>query len=448
MESVTRELAEYAVQTTYEDLPEDIIKQTKRCFVDWTGVTLAATDSPTAKILSTLVKEWGGQEQASVIRSGYKTTVMNASLVNGSMAHVLDFDDFHPVAALHPSAFLVPVALSGAEWKGCNGREIIIAFVVGYEIAARVSLGAGKGAYQLGLGWHPTGTIGRIGTAVSFGKLLGFNPQQMATAIGMGATQAAGLMKAFGTMAKHFHSGKAAFDGVLSALLASRGFSAPTNILEGEDGFCQVISRKFDGDQMVDGLGNRYEILNNHFKPYPSCGQTHAVIGAGLDIARKISADSSKVKEVICEVSPIAFKAAGIKDPRDGNEAKFSLYYCAACALMGDVSMGKFTSEEIQKGNVQKLMKRIQIKTNPSFDIQTAQIEVTTLDGKKIESRSIELKGGPSNPMTEAELDAKFSELALAVLKDEKKVKSILQTLRTLETLKDVNTLMGLLRLP
>lgn len=448
MESITRKLAEFVVQTTYEDLPEDVITQTKRCFVDWTGVALAAADSPTAKILSDLVQEWGGQEQASIIRSAFKTTVMNASLVNGAMAHVLDFDDFHPEAAIHPSAFLVPTALSGAEWKGLNGKETIIAFVMGYEIAARVSLGAGKGAYQLDLGWHPTGTIGRIGAAVCFGKLLGLNPQQMATGIGMAATQAAGLRKAFGTMAKHFHSGKAAFDGVLSALLASRGFSAPTNILEGEDGFCQVLSRQFDGNQMVEGLGKRFEILNNHFKPYPSCGQTHAVIGAGLDISRKISTDSSMVKEIICEVSPIAFKSAGIKDPRDGNEAKFSLYYCAACALMGDVSLSSFTSEEIEKESVQELMKCIQIKTNPSFNIQTAQVEVMTLDGKKIKSRTSELKGGPSNPMTEVELDAKFTELALPVLKNENKVKSILHTLRTLETLKDLSNLMGLLTLP
>ncbi len=448
MGSITQQLAEYIVQSTYEDLPENVINQAKRCFIDTIGVILAGVDSPTAKIFSGLVRDLGGKSQASIIQSPVKTTVLNACLVNGAMSHVLDFDDVHSLAILHTSGFLVPPALAGGEWKKRNGKEIISAFVMGFEVATRVSFAAGKGRHQLDLGWHPSSTMGRIGAAVCFGKLLKLDPHQMATAIGIAATQAAGLRRVFGSLTKHFHPGKAAHDGVLAALLASQGLSAPTDILEGSDGLCQVLSRQFDGEQILDGLGQRFEILNNSFKPYPACYQTHSVINACLDISKQISISPREVEEVVCEINQIAIDVAAIKDPRDGNEAKFSLYYCAARGLMGDVSLNKFMPEEIGKEDAQQLMKRIQLRANPSFNIENALVEVKTKDGRVISSKIDSLKGGPSNPMTDDEIDAKFLGLALPVLKDKDKTKKVLYKFRNLETLKDVRHLMSLLTKP
>lgn len=445
MKSITKKLAEFAVQSTYGDFPEDVINQAKRCFIDTIGVTLAAVESPTAKVLTGLIQDLGGKEQASIIRSSIKTTVVNASLVNGAMGHVFDFDDLHNDALTHTSTVLVPAALSGGEWKRRNGEEVITSFVVGFEAVARVSMAAGKGPHQLELGWHPTSTMGRIGAAVCFGRLLGLDVLSMAASMGIAATTASGLRRVFGTMTKHFNAGKPAHDGVLAALLAHRGFSAPTDILEGDDGLCNVLARRFDGDQVLDGLGERYEILNNSFKAYPACGQTHAVIDACLDIFRKPSFRSSDIKEVICEVNPVAPEVAGKRDPRDPNEAKFSLHYCAARALMGDVSMRSFRPEEIQKEDVKKLMKCIEITTNPAFSIASAHVEVTTQDGRKAKSKIDGVKGSPSNPMTDDEMDSKFMDLALPVLKDEEKTKNILHMLRALETVKDVGNVVRLL---
>jgi 2-methylcitrate dehydratase PrpD len=445
MESVTKKLAEFVVQSSYKDLPEDVITQAKRCFIDTIGVTLAGVNSRTAKILTGLVKELGGKKQASIIGSPFKTTVLNASLVNGAMSHVFDFDDVHSIAILHTSGFLVPPALAGGEWKRRNGKEMISAFVMGFEVATRISFAAGMGRHQLDLGWHPSSTIGRVGAAVCFGKLMKLDLHQMATAIGIAATQAGGLRRVFGTLAKHFHPGKAAQDGVLSALLASRGLSAPTDILEGSDGLCQVLSHKFDEDQVLDGLGHRFEIFNNSFKPYPACYQTHSVINACLDISKQLPLSSSAVEEVVCEVNPIAIDVAAIIDPKDGNEAKFSLYYCAARGLMGDVSLSKFAPAAIKKEDVQQLMHRVKLRGNPSLTIENALVEVKTRDGREISSRIENLKGGPSNPMTDDEIDAKFLGLALPVLKDKDKTKKVLYKLRNLETLKDARYLMNLL---
>jgi 2-methylcitrate dehydratase PrpD len=246
-------------------------------------------------------------------------------------------------------------------------------------------------------------------------------------------------------MAKHFHAGKAAYDGILAALLAAHGLTAPVDILEGEDGLCKVLSGKFDEGQILDGFGDRFEILRNSFKPYPACYQTHAVVNACLDIFNERRVIPSEVEEVVCEVNPIAAAVAGIKDPKTGSEAKFSLAYCAARGLMGDVGQGKFLPEEIGREDVQQLMKRVQIRTNPSFNVENAVVEVKTRDGRKIESKIYELKGGPSRPMTDEELDRKFIDQASPVFNEDDKVKNALRTLRALEGLEDVGQLLTLL---
>ncbi|MDI7259555.1 MAG: MmgE/PrpD family protein [Thermodesulfobacteriota bacterium] len=447
MESITKKLSEYIVQSTYEDLPTDVINQAKRCFIDWMGVTLLGANSTTGKILFELIKELGGKKQASVIQYPLKTNVLNASLMNGAMSHVNDYDDVHSEAILHTSGILAPPALAGGEWKRKSGKEIISAFVMGFEVATRVSFAAGRGRHQLDRGWHPTSTIGRMGAAVCFGKLLGLDPNQMAITLGIAATQSAGLRRVFGTMTKHFHPGKACYDGILSALLASRGFSAPMDIFEGSDGICQVLAQRFDEDELLDGLGERFEILNNSFKPYPACYQTHSVINACLDISDQISS-SSDVEGVICEINPIAIDVAAIKDPQDGNEAKFSLYYCAARSLMGDVSLSKFRPEEVRRDDIRQLMKQVQLKVNPSLTIQNALVEVKMKNGQVIKSKVDRLKGGPSNPMTDDEMDTKFMDLALPVLKKKNKTKEVLHLLRNLESLKNIRRLMSLVTLP
>jgi len=442
MTSVTEKLARAAVEMNYERLPELVVREAKRCLIYWAGVTLWAAESPTAGKLFNVIQDLGGREQASIIPSGFKTTVLNASLVNGSVSHVLDFDDVHSRAIIHTSAVLAPAALAGGEWKKRGGKEVLAAFVAGFEVATRVSFAAGKGPHQLDKGWHPTSTMGRIGAAVSFGKLLRIDATQMAMGLGLAATQAGGLRRVFGTMAKHFHAGKAAYDGILAALLAAQDFTAPVDLLEGPDGLCSVLSGQFDEAQLLDGWGERYEILANSFKPYPACYQTHAVINACVDIFDRDRPDPSKIEEVVCEVNPVALEVADIKDPKTGSEAKFSISYCAARGLMGDVSSSKFVPEEIGKEDVQNIMKRVQIKTNPSFGIENAAVSVKTSDGRKAESKVQFLRGGPSRPMSDEELDDKFLGQAAPILGSRDQAERALKMLRSVEKLEDVSEIL------
>jgi 2-methylcitrate dehydratase PrpD len=443
MASLTSQLAEFVAGSSFKDLPDRVILEAKRCFIDWVGVALAASRSPTAKVLSGLVRDLGGQKQATVIGSALRTTAPYAALVNGSIAHVLDFDDLHAGAITHTSAVLVPATLAGGEWKGRGGKEMISAFVSGYEAVVRAGSALGGGNRQLQRGWHPTSTVGRIGAATCFGKLIRLNSAQMATAMGIAGAQSSGLKKVFGTMAKHLNSGKAAHDGVLSALLAARGFTAPDDILEGEDGLCKTLTGHFEPGEVLKGLGQEYEILNNAFKSFPSCYQTHAVIDGCLEISGKLSSPVSEVKEIVCEVNPTALKTAAIADPHNPNEAKFSLAYCAARGVMGNVSMQHFVKKEIEKEDVRALMKRVSLRVNPSFTgMANARVQVKTKDGATLTSEVDGLRGGPSKPMNEDEMDQKFMSLVSPALKSEKKAQNALEILRELETLKDVTRFM------
>jgi 2-methylcitrate dehydratase PrpD len=186
--------------------------------------------------------------------------------------------------------------------------------------------------------------------------------------------------------------------------------------------------------------------MNNSFKPYPSCRQTHPVIDACYEIYKKYSVRPDDIKEVICEVNPVAPETAGIKDPRNANEAKFSLYYCAARALMGEVSMHSFEIKEIEDEAVHKLRKRINIITNPSFNIANARVEVRTNSGQKAISEVDAPKGSPENLMTDSEIDSKFLSLAVPAIKNDTKTEDILGILKNLENEKNISNLMRMLR--
>ena len=195
-------------------------------------MALGGANQPLGKILVKAVKDFGGKPQATVWGHGLKTSVMNAALVNGAMP--MPWISMIPIWSLgHPSAPVIPAALAVAEWKGLSGKAALEAFILGFEVETRIGMGMGMKHYDRG--WHATSTFGRFGAAVAAGKLLGLSLEEMKMALGLAGTQAAGLRLVFGTMTKPFHPGKCAFDGVLSALLAQRGFTCAPNTHRGEE---------------------------------------------------------------------------------------------------------------------------------------------------------------------------------------------------------------------
>ena len=266
---VTRKLAEYVRQTDDADIPEAVIERAKSLILDCLGCGLGGLDDGASRIIVDYVKEYGGKAQASVIGNRIKTDVGHATLANGVIFHALDFDDYHDETVVHGTAACLPALLALAEGRNLDGRKILTALALGVDTSIRLSLGLGSYHYELG--WHSTATAGRFGAAAAASKLLDLDGDSIVNAFGICGTQTAGVRQVFGTMCKPFNAGKASMDGVMSALLAEKGFTSSKKIIEGELGILEVMTEKPDQEKALDALGAKYYLSEISIKPYPTC---------------------------------------------------------------------------------------------------------------------------------------------------------------------------------
>lgn len=439
---VTEKLAQYVVDSSFKTFPQPVVHQAKRCFLDLIGVALGGANQPLSQILLQMVKDFDGKPQATIWGHGFKTNVMNAALVNGAMAHALDFDDTHTASLGHPSAPLIPAVLTVAEWKRLSGKDALEAFVLGFEVETRIGVGMGLKHYERG--WHATSTFGRFGAAVAAGKLLGLNLEQMKHAIGLAGTQAAGVRLVFGTMTKPFHPGKCAFDGVLAAILAQRGFTCAPNIIEGRKGYFEVLGDNSKLEPMVKNLGKKYEVLNDTFKPYAACLLTHPTIDAVIELRNKYHLRPEDVAEINCEVARFCLDSAGQVEPPTGLAGKFSVYFCAAVALAeGAAGEEMFTDQRVLDPQMVALRKKVKAKIVPEFKDTEARVTISTKEGKKYTAYVTIPKGDPRNPPSDQELEDKFRSLAAFVL-PKAKINRLIKTIWSLEELKDIRKLIKL----
>lgn len=437
--NVTERLARYAAAASISSFPKEVIHQGKRCFLDLLGVALGGSEQPLSRILIQMARDFGGRPQATVWGKGMKTDVFHAALINGAMAHALDFDDTHIGSIIHPSAPVIPAVLAIAEWRRLSGRKALEAFIAGYEVEIHVGLGMGKLHYDRG--WHSTATCGRFGAAAACGKLIGLSAEEMTRALGLAGTQAAGLRLVFGTMAKPFHPGKCAFDGVLSAILAQRGFTCVPNIIEGKNGYFEVLGEKSRLEPMTQGLGRRYEILRNTFKPYAACLLTHPTIDGLIQIRERYHPKPEDIREIQCEVAKFCMDAAGQLEPKTGLAGKFSVYYCAALALAEGVAGEEmFTEKRVRDPKMVALRKKVKARVVPRFKETEAKVTVVMKDGGKYSLLIDCPKGDPGNPPTDQDLEYKFRSLAGMAL-SKAKVDSLVKVIWGLDRLKDIRTL-------
>lgn len=439
---ITRQLASFVARTAYEDLSAEVIDQARLCLLDWLGVTLAGTREELAPVLNGCITELGGKEQATVLGKGIKTSVLFAALANGTMSHVLDYDDVHAASFSHPSVPLAPAVLAMGEYLRASGKDVLTAFVLGFEVETRIGAAAGRAHYDHG--WHATSTIGHFGAAAGAGKLLGLDENRLVHALGIAGTQAGGVRQVFGTMCKPFHAGKAAMDGVLAALLAQRGFTSSDCIVEGKYGFLDVFSPAPQKEKVLAGLGADYQILDVGFKPYASCAGTHTTIDAMKQIQSKAKLAPEDVLEIDLELARLPLDAAGILEPKKALEGKFSVYHCAALAFLeGSVSEDKFTDEKVNDPVLAALRRKVKARLNPEFKLLDAKVTVVTRDGRRLESFVPIPKGQPENPLTFAEMEEKFTGLAALVLPEDN-IHQLIARMKSFEQVADVNEVISL----
>jgi 2-methylcitrate dehydratase PrpD len=417
-------LAEFAARARFADLPPDVIHDTRRAVLDWLGSALAGALEPPARIAQRVVAGFGRSEEATVFGAG-RAAAAGAALANGVASHILELDDVHKGSTLHPAAPVIPAALAIAERERRNGQRFLLAVALGYEAALRVGEAVNPSHYHF---WHPTGTAATFGAAVAAGSLLGLDARAMLDALGTAGTQAAGLWEfnADGAMSKHLHPGKAAFNGVLAADLASGGFTGATRILEGDRGFFRATSAGGDPSRVIDHLGSRWKISENCYKLHSCCGHTHTAIDMALEYR---AASGWLGAEAVNELTGIdvATYAAGheiVKEsnPRTPYQAKFSLAYCVAVALLeGRVGLDQFTDDRFSESGVidpaaRALLARIRVVVSPDLTARYpsewgTRLTLTRRDGQARVLTAAFPRGNPENPVSTEALADKFRAL-------------------------------------
>ena len=412
---VTRELAAFVRTTAWGDLPETAQHAARRTAGNALALATGAAEHPAVAIALRTLMARQAPEQAGLLGRPERLGLLDSPLINGIGMHVEDFDDTHLRTVVHPGAPVVPAALAAAEWVGASGTDTLTAIAVGIEVALRV--GNGICPEHFNLGWHLTSTVGHLGAAAAAGKLLELTEDQLVVALGLGATQAAGLTAALGTMTKPFHPGKAASDGVEAALLAARGFTGPEQPIEGRRGFAHTASPKVDLEAMVVDLGRSWELEANAFKPY-ACGiVSHPVIDAGILLRDLVDPDD--IDRVEVTVHPVVLEVMGVEDPRDGLQSKFSVYHAFAMGLL-DAAGGphQFSGERARAPEVVALRGRVTITTTPDVPKGAAQVTVHTTDGEQHRVEVPHATGSVERPMTDDQLRTKADLVARPRLGD------------------------------
>ncbi len=433
---VTRTLADFAVGLDARSLPPAVREAAGLCLLDWLGTAVRGATEPLATALGAVIRAAGGEPQATIVGRGFRTSALMAALANGAQAHALDFDDTHLPSLLHASAPVAPVVLAVGEWRRARAPDGLAAFVAGFEVETRIGRVLGPALAERG--WHVTGVLGTLGAAVAGAKMLGLDAGQIEQALGIAGTQAAGLVGAFGTMSKPLHPGKAAMNGLLAAQLAGEGFTGPAGILESPRGLPATFLGPRELGSALEGLGQRWEILENSSKPYAACHLTHATIDATRLIRERWAPRPEAIAAVECRVFPFTLQVAATPAPRTGLEAKFSVAFCAALGLTrGDAGEAEFSDEAVQDPVLAGLTGRVTPQADPSMAIGQAAVTVRLTDGRVLEERVKAARGTAENPQTREELEEKFRRLAAGVLPPER-VRRLLETLRGLEAVEDL----------
>jgi 2-methylcitrate dehydratase PrpD len=330
---------------------------------------------------------------------------------------VLDYDDTHLKTIVHPAGSVASALLALAETRPMSGKDFLTAMIIGIEVECRIANAVYPDHYDRG--WHITGTAGVFGAAAAVGKVIGLSSRQLCWALGLAATQAAGLREMFGTMTKSFHPGRAAQNGLMSALLAEAGFDSSVQAIEAPRGFAHVMSDKQDYAEILDQLGERWESALNSYKPF-ACGIViHPTIDGCLQLREQLGDKVTDIESITLHTHPLVLELTGKKTPATGLEGKFSVFHAAACALLrGDGAPTAFTDEVVRLPEIIALRDRVTAITDPACHEASVRIDVTLQDGSQHQLQVKRAIGSREVPLTDARVESKFSTQAALVIGD------------------------------
>ncbi|TWO64986.1 MmgE/PrpD family protein [Caenimonas sedimenti] len=440
---ITSILARFVAGHASRGWTDAVEHEAHRTFYNWLGCAIGAARHEAADAAIAAVQMLAPAPQASVLGRAEKVDMASAALVNGITSHTFDFDDTHLKTIIHPAGPVASAVLALAEHRGASGRDVIDALVLGIDVACRIGNTMYPDHYDRG--WHITGSTGMLGAAAGCARLLRLDEQQAAMALGIAASQPVGLREQFGTMTKPFHPGGAARAGLMSALLASQGFTASPRALEAPRGFVQVASDKRAWNEVTDELGERFEISFNTYKPF-ACGIViHPSIDACVQLRdRGVTAD--QVERIELRVHSLVLELTGKKEPKDGLQGKFSVYHgCAVGLIHGRAGEEEFSDAVVNDPAVVALRNKVRATVDDSVDEASVQVAAVLHDGRRVEVQVEHAIGSLENPLSDAQLEAKFADLVVPVLGGTRS-RDITAQWRGLAAMADVRALTALCR--
>ncbi len=441
---VSSSLAKFINESDYESLPETIITKAKNSIIDWIGVTAAGYMRPSTQYALELSGDEGSTPVSSLIGTGKQTSPMWGALINGISSHAVDMDDLHRKTSLHPGSAIIPAALAMGEKRGCSGKDLIMAVILGYEIAIRIAESVTPTHNER---WYSTGTCGTFGAAVAAGRLAGLNEDQVVYALGNAGMQASGLyeVNVGRTMSKQLNAGKAAMDGLLAVLLAEKGFAGPEQILEGPNGFFSTFSSDPQEKMLKQELGLYFKISETSFKLYPSARHTHAAVDLALRLMdRGISADNIELVRI--KTYKLAKETVSNLMPEVVEEAKHSMPYCVAATFVSGLpKLETFAEGRINNPKIQSIMAHCTVEVDPELDLRHPEywpitMEIIDNTSHIIREHTDFPKGDPENPVAPIELQDKFKRLFSKMVSPERS-EELLNSLVELENVKDIRDL-------
>jgi 2-methylcitrate dehydratase PrpD len=420
----TRELAAAIAAAQFRDLDAATVEHTERAVLDWLGSALAGSFEPAARMAHRLARAFG-QSSESTMFAGGRASAAAAAFANGVAAHILELDDIHRSSTIHGGAPIISAALAVAEREHASGERFLTAVAVGYEAALRIGEAVNPSHYRF---WHPTGTVATFGAAAAAGSVLRLSADQMVDALASAGTQAAGLWEfnADGSMSKHLHPGKAAMNGIMAADLARDGFTGARRILEGDRGFVRAMSDGGDLSRVTAGLPSILKIQENCYKLHACCGHTHSAIDIALGLRGRLAltgrGNDARLASIEIETYGPGYEIVKEPRPRTPYQAKFSMAYCVAVALVeGRVGLEQFEAERFGTDGVRvptlaALLERTSVGVADDLTAKypaawPARVRVTLRDGSRLGGESHFPRGNPENPIDRRDLGEKFMAL-------------------------------------
>jgi 2-methylcitrate dehydratase PrpD len=413
--NVTRTLADYLVNSGWDDIPADVRHEAARSLVNYLGCALGGSGDPAVDAAIRALGPYSGSPVAAILGRRERLDPLHASLMNGISSHVEDYDDTTPQNYIHPSSPVASALFAYASVNPVRGRDFVHAFVLGFEAESRVGNAVFPAHYDAG--WHITGTAGIFGAAAAIGRLRGLHVRQMIWALGLAATQAAGLREMFGSMGKAFHPGRAAQNGYASALLAEAGFTAGERAIEGPRGFAAVQAATFDLAQVTAGLGTDFNLRRNTYKPFPCGIVNHPTIEACIRIHHDHALDAQSIRAVRLQVAPLVLDLCNQQGITKGLQGKFSVYHGAAVGLVrGKAGLQEYTDAAVNDPAVTRVRESATAAGDESLTEDQARVEVELVDGRVLRGTVEQSLGNVHRPLSDAQLDDKFRGQALLAL--------------------------------